>query len=61
MTQDVSKNNLKKMFFFILGGAILVLGIALVLSWWVYVEIIFKGAVGVLLALAGMLILFLAK
>ncbi len=46
---------------FILGGAMLILGIALILAWWVYVGILFKGAAGILLALIGMFILFLAK
>lgn len=45
-----------------IGGALcLVAGLALVLSWWSWVVVLFKGLVGMALALLGMILLFLAK
>ena len=52
---------MKKTLLFMAGGIVLVLGISLVLQNWVDVMIVFKGVIGIALALAGMLILFLAK
>ena len=51
----------KKMILFIVGVAFLLIGVTLILRWWPYLEIIFKGALGVVLALAGLVMLFLAK
>ena len=52
---------MKKIFLFIAGGIILILGISLILKDWVDVVIVFKGIAGIVLALAGMLMLFLAR
>ncbi len=40
------------------GGFILVLGIALILAYWQDVVILFRGIIGLALALAGLLILY---
>ena len=61
MTGEFKKTNIRKIALFISGGAILVLGIALILGWWGYVVVIFKGAIGILLALAGLFILAAIK
>ena len=45
---------------FVCSG-ILVLGITLTLSWWVDVVVLFKGAIGIMLALLGILGLFLLR
>ena len=39
----------------------LVLGISRILVWWDDVVVIFKGAIGILMALLGLLILYLNK
>ena len=44
-----------------MGFIVLVVGIALTLAWWSDVVVIFRGAIGTILALIGILILALAK
>ena len=61
MTEDLSKKNIKKILLFMTGGAILVLGITLILNWWIYVTIVFKGVLGIFLALFGLFLLVVAK
>ena len=51
----------KKTILFVLGFFFLLVGVALILRWWPYLEIVFKGILGVVLALAGLVMLFLAK
>ena len=43
------------------GALVLILGIALILSWWTYVVVVFRGIVGIGLALIGLLLLYMAK
>ena len=43
------------------GAFVLILGIALILSWWTYVVVVFRGIVGIGLALIGLLLLYMAK
>lgn len=45
----------------IAGVCALILGIALILLWWPQVVNLFKGGIGMILALAGLVILYLAK
>lgn len=54
----MSQNILKKGVLFVLGSFILVLGIALVLRFWADVVLVFRAGVGMVLALAGLLILY---
>lgn len=54
----MSQNLVKKSALFMLGSFILVLGVALVLVWWQDVAVLFRGAIGMTLALAGMLVLY---
>ena len=42
------------------GGIILILGIALILTWWQDVEVLFKGGIGIVIALSGMILLYMA-
>lgn len=50
----------KKTIQFLIGGFILVLGITLILLWWPAVVGLFKGALGLGLALAGLVMLYMA-
>ena len=48
-----------KRFLMVLGGSfVLILGITLVLAWWQYVVMLFKGLIGMVLALAGLVMLY---
>ena len=58
MTKDSQKSAYKKFVMFLIGFLILVLGITLILVWWKDVVILFKGAIGIVLALAGLLMLY---
>ena len=46
---------------FLCGGVVLIIGMTLVLFWWRDVVILFRGAIGILLALGGMLLLYMVK
>jgi uncharacterized membrane protein len=52
---------MKKILFTIAGLVSLVLGIALILAWWPDVVSLFKGTIGVVLALAGMILLYMMR
>ena len=43
------------------GGMILILGVALILTWWQDVEILFKGSIGIVIALSGLILLSMAN
>ena len=58
---DKEKRILKKILLSVLGSVILVLGITLILVWWNDVVRLFKGASGMVLALGGLMILFLIR
>lgn len=55
----MSQNIPKKVALFALGSVMLVLGVALVLRWWTDVVVVFRAVIGMFLALAGLLILYL--
>ncbi|MDP8212269.1 MAG: hypothetical protein P9X22_03130 [Candidatus Zapsychrus exili] len=57
MTQE--KNGYKKFLMFLIGNLILIFGITLVLVWWKDVILLFKGSIGMILALAGLLMLYI--
>ncbi len=48
----------KKSALFLLGSFILVLGIVLVLRFWADAVIVFRAVIGMVLALAGLLVLY---
>jgi len=52
---------LKNIGLFIVGAVILIVGISLILLWWPQVVIIFKGIIGIVLALVGLIALALIK
>ena len=58
MAKDHQKSTYKKFLMFLIGFFILILGITLILAWWKDVVILFKGAIGILLALGGLLALY---
>ena len=59
MSQE--KSGVKNFLLTILCIGLLVLGITLTLSWWADVVVLFKGAAGIVLALAGIFGLFLLR
>ncbi len=58
MVKDSQKDSYKKFILFGIGFFILVLGVTLVLVWWEDVVVLFKGAIGIILALAGAFTLY---
>lgn len=52
---------MKSFILFFIGTVVLIAGIALVLLWWPQVVVVFKGAIGIFLALVGLVILALVK
>ena len=58
MAKDDQNKTFKKFLLFVIGFFILIFGIMLILVWWQYVAFLFKGAVGLILALAGLLMLY---
>ncbi len=52
------KSEMKKTILYILGSFLLVLGITFVLAWWPDVVVLFRGGIGMALALGGLLILY---
>jgi len=52
------KARFQKLILYLAGSIILVLGIALILRWWVDVVVLFRAGIGMALALAGLLILY---
>ncbi|HOW35505.1 MAG TPA: hypothetical protein PL155_03735 [Candidatus Omnitrophota bacterium] len=61
MAFKITKKQAKQAALFIAGWIVLILGVALILDWWAYVVVVFKGCAGILMALVGLLILVLAK
>jgi hypothetical protein len=55
----VIKSN--KVLLFLFGAILLVLGITFVLIWWGDVVRLFKGFIGMFVALGGMLLLYMVK
>ena len=61
MTTKKERNITKKFISLAVGGALLVAGIALILTQWNCVVILFKGVIGMILAIIGLLVLMLIK
>ena len=61
MTEQSANKNFKRVIVFISGCIVLIFGIALVLKWWFYVSLVFKGVIGGVLALSGLFLLALAR
>ena len=58
MTGDDQKGTYKKFILFLAGIFVLIFGITLILIWWADVVALFRGAAGIILALAGLLTLY---
>ena len=58
MAKEDQKNTYKKFILFLVGFFVLILGITLILIWWKDVVILFRGAVGIILALTGLFMLY---
>ena len=56
-----TKNALAKTTLLLIGFMILIAGLTLILAWWPDVVRIFRGALGIVLALIGMFILYAVK
>lgn len=51
----------KGLIYFTLGTLILISGIALILLWWPQVVALFKGGIGIMLALVGLVIMYTVR
>jgi intracellular septation protein A len=51
----------KKILLFAVGAALVVGGITLTLKDWSYIQMVFRGVIGPLLAVIGMVVLVVAK
>lgn len=58
MAKDQQKSTYKKFVTFLIGFFILILGITLILAWWEDVVTLIRGALGMMLALGGLLALY---
>ena len=58
MAKDDQKSTYKKFIMFLVGFFILILGVTLILAWWQDVVILFRGSLGIILALGGLLALY---
>ena len=61
MTDKKKKKTIGKIFLLIAGSLVLVCGIVLILQEWEQVVKVFQGVIGMIMALAGLLILMLVK
>ncbi len=55
------KGGAKKFGGFLAGFILLIAGITCVLGWWPYLVVVFKGAAGPVLALAGIVVLYVVS
>jgi len=58
MVKKENNKTYKKFLLFVVGFFILILGVTLILVWWSDVASLFRGAVGMVLAMAGVLTLY---
>ena len=58
MAKDAEKNSYRRFILFVAGFFILVLGVTLILIWWKDLVVIFRGALGLILALAGLFMMY---
>ena len=61
MTDGTEKKSSKKFLLLAAGAIILVFGVTLILKDWNQVVLVFRGTIGIILALAGLLLLMLVK
>ena len=58
MEEDSQKKSYKRFVLFVVGFFVLILGVTLILVCWKDVVTLFKGASGIILALAGLFMLY---
>lgn len=46
---------------FLIGSMVLIAGLTLILVWWQDVVVLFRGVIGMLVALGGLLLLYMVK
>ena len=51
----------KKALLFAVGGVFVVAGVTLTLKDWVYIQLVFRGVIGPLLAVIGMVVLVMGR
>ena len=51
----------KKVLFFVLGFALVIFGVVLTLRDWLFLVMVFRGVIGPLLAVIGLVVLMFAK
>ena len=57
----MKKQLFKKILLHLIGLATLLAGVVLILTWWQQLVIVFQGAIGVILALVGLAMLYMAR
>jgi len=58
MTTKGKHSGYKKFVLFLVGFVVLILGVTLILVWWKDVAVLFRGTVGIILALGGLFTLY---
>lgn len=58
MTKSTLNQDVKRFTFGVTGFVVLILGVALILLYWNDVVILFRGIIGIILALAGLFTLY---
>ena len=53
------KSSLKEIVGFPLGSILLIAGVCLILVWWRDLVVIFRGVIGIIIAIAGLFILYM--
>jgi hypothetical protein len=51
----------KKIFLYILGSAMVIVGVSRILAWWDDLAMLVRGSAGILLAVGGLLVLYSLK
>ncbi len=59
MSKENDKAGYKKFLMFLVGVFVLILGVTFVLVWWEDVAAVFRGFIGVILAIAGLVVLYM--
>ena len=58
VTKPQDNGSYKKFLNLLIGSFVLILGITLILAWWPDVIALIRGGLGIVLALAGLLVLY---
>lgn len=58
MSEEQDPKNYKRFLIGLVGIFVLILGVSLILSWWSAMVVLIKGTIGIVLAVAGLLIMY---